>query len=79
MKKELKIFIVILIILTLSVHYKEFLEYPLEHIKNFPNSGAYGLGIFHPVVFTALVYILISIPRLIIRFLRRKKNEGLIE
>ncbi|MBP7742294.1 MAG: hypothetical protein KA073_02855 [Aliarcobacter sp.] len=75
MKKELTVFILILITLTITVHYKEFLEYPIEHIKNFPNSSAYGLGVFHPIVFTAIIYILLLVPRLIFRFLRRKKNE----
>ena len=74
MKKELKIFIVILVVLTLAIHYKEFLEYPLQHLKNFPNSGAYGLGIFHPLVFTAIVYILVLLPRMIIRFFKKGKK-----
>ena len=74
MKKELKIFIVILVVLTLVIHYKEFLEYPLQHLKNFPNSGAYGLGIFHPLVFTAIVYILVLLPRMIIRFFKKGKK-----
>ena len=74
MKKELKIFIVILVVLTLVIHYKKFLEYPLQHLKNFPNSGAYGLGIFHPLVFTAIVYILVLLPRMIIRFFKKGKK-----
>ncbi|MDN5088747.1 hypothetical protein [Aliarcobacter butzleri] len=66
MKKELIIFIVILIVLTMTMHYKEFINYPLTHLKNFPNSSAYGFGIFHPLVFTSIIYIVLSIPRLVI-------------
>ncbi|MBP7225252.1 MAG: hypothetical protein KBA17_01835 [Aliarcobacter sp.] len=73
MKKELKIFIIILVGLTIVMHYKEFLEYPLQHLKNFPNSGAYGLGMLHPIVFTAIVYIVLLLPRLMIRFFKKGK------
>ena len=73
MKKELKIFIIILVGLTIFMHYKEFLEYPLQHLKNFPNSGAYGLGMLHPIVFTAIVYIVLLLPRLMIRFFKKGK------
>lgn len=55
------------------MHYKEFLEYPLQHLKNFPNSGAYGLGMLHPIVFTAIVYIVLLLPRLMIRFFKKGK------
>ena len=73
MKKELKIFIIILVGLTIVIHYKEFLEYPLQHLKNFPNSGAYGLGMLHPIVFTAIVYSVLLLPRLMIRFFKKGK------
>jgi uncharacterized membrane protein len=73
LKKELKIFIIILVGLTIVMHYKEFLEYPLQHLKNFPNSGAYGLGMLHPIVFTAIVYIVLLLPRLMIRFFKKGK------
>jgi uncharacterized membrane protein len=73
LKKELKIFIIILVGLTVVMHYKEFLEYPLQHLKNFPNSGAYGLGMLHPIVFTAIVYIVLLLPRLMIRFFKKGK------
>ena len=72
MKKEFWIFFVILFILSITFHNKEFIEYPLEHLKNLPNSGAYGLGYYHPLVFTLLVYIIILIPRLIFKLFRKK-------
>ncbi|WP_152019122.1 hypothetical protein [Aliarcobacter butzleri] len=75
MKKELIIFIVILIVLTMTMHYKELINYPLTHLKNFPNSSAYGFGIFHPLVFTNIIYIVLSIPRLVIKLFKRKNHE----
>ncbi|MDZ7817798.1 MAG: hypothetical protein U5K55_03870 [Aliarcobacter sp.] len=72
MKKELIIFIVITLVLTTVFHYKEFLEYPLQHLKNFPNSGAYGMGIFHPLIFSAFVYVTLLIPRGIYKLFKRR-------
>lgn len=72
MKKELIIFVSILVVLTLSIHYREFLEYPLDHIYALSNSGAYGFGSFHPIIFTLIVYVLLWLPRLIIKFFNKK-------
>ena len=61
-KKEIIIFISCFIILSILMHYKEFLEYPLLHIQSLPNSS---LGVYHPIYLTLLVYIII----LFIRFI----------
>jgi len=73
MKKEFLILIAIFLVLTLGMHYKEWISYPLEHLNNLPSSGAYGIGSIHPIVFTVLVYIIISIPRGIIKLVKRNK------
>ena len=65
----------ILIILTISIHYKEFLEYPLEQIKNLSSSGGYGFGSFHPIVFTLLIYVLLWIPRSIMKLFNKKSKK----
>ncbi|AXX93937.1 putative membrane protein [Arcobacter ellisii] len=75
MKKELTIFLIILIVLTIGMHYKEFLNHPLEQITNLPNSGAYGLGVFHPLIFSFVIYIIILLPRLVFKLFKRKSNE----
>jgi len=75
LKKELTIFVSILIVLTVGMHYKEFLNHPLEHIMNLGDSGAYGLGLFHPLVFTFIIYIIILLPRLVFKLFKRKSNE----
>ena len=71
-KKEVYIFLVILVVLTIGIHHKELLENPVEHISKLPSAGAYGLGAIHPIVFTTIVYILIGIPRLISKLIRKK-------
>jgi hypothetical protein len=72
MKKEFFIIVSILFILTIVMHYQEFLNYPLEQIKALSNSGAYGFGSFHPLVFTLIVYVLLWIPRAIIKIFTKK-------
>lgn len=71
-KKELKIFIVIFIILTALMHYKEFLSHPIEHILALSSSGAYGIGAIHPIVFTLLGYLVLLVPRMILKLFKRK-------
>ncbi|MDD2886181.1 MAG: hypothetical protein PHY66_00155 [Aliarcobacter sp.] len=71
MRKELLIYISILVILSISVHYKEFLTHPIEHIMDLPKSGAYGLGLFHPFIFSFVVYVMIFLPRFILKLLKR--------
>jgi hypothetical protein len=71
MKKELIYIVGILIILTFTMHYKELIAYPLELLKALPSSGAYGFGSFHPIIFTLIVYVLLWIPRFIIRIFKR--------
>mgnify|MGYP001597474043 CR=1 FL=1 len=63
--KEFYIILGTFLFLTLVMHYKEWLSHPLQHINNLPDAGAYGLGIFHPLIFTLVIYILLWLPRLI--------------
>ena len=75
MKKEIWIFLIIFIVLSLLIHNKEFIEYPIQHMENLPNSSAYGLGYFHPLVFTFLVYIIFLTPRLVYKLFTKKKKD----
>jgi len=72
MKKEFLIIVSISLILTILIHYTEFLEHPIEHIKLLSSSSAYGFGSFHPIIFTLIIYILLWIPRLILQLFIRK-------
>ena len=74
MKKELGIFTALLLFLTVGMHFKEWLNHPIEHIMNMSNGGAFGIpGLIHPIVFTLLLYILIAIPRVIAKVLSKPK------
>ena len=75
MKKELIIFAAIFLFLAISLHFEAWTSYPIEHIKNLPNAGAYGFGPLHALLFPLIVYILIAIPRMIIKLIFRKKSE----
>ena len=48
MKKELLIYFIIFVVLTITIHFSELITHPFEHILNLSKSGAYGLGAVHP-------------------------------
>jgi len=73
MKKEIIILVAIFLVLTLGMHHQQWLSYPIEHLSNLSTSGAYGIGAIHPIVFTLAVYIILSIPRGIVKLFRRNK------
>ena len=63
MKKELGIFIGIFLFLAIGMHFKEWISHPIDHIMALPKAGAYGLGPLHPLIFTAIIYIIFGIIR----------------
>jgi len=73
MKKELGIFIGLFLFLTLSMHFKQWIDHPIEHFMSIQNGGAFGIpGVFHPFVFTFMLYIIIGIPRVIVKIFKKK-------
>lgn len=74
MKKEILIFIGVFLFLTIGMHFKEWTSYPIEHMMALPNSGAYGIGAIHPLVFTLIVYLVIRLPFLLKKLFTRKKK-----
>ena len=67
MKKELTIFIGLFLFLAIGMHFKEWLSHPIDHIMALPTAGAYGIGAFHPLVFTVALYLVFVIIRGIVR------------
>lgn len=67
MLKEILIFISLFILLSLGIHHKEWIEYPIEHLTSLYASGAYGFGFMHPFIFTLILYTFIYIIRGIIK------------
>jgi len=68
MKKELYIFIVLFLLLSLTMHFDAWLSAPLEQIENL---AASPLGIYHPLYITFAVYLLILIVRFVVRFVKQ--------
>jgi len=73
MKKELTIFTGLFLFLAIGMHFKEWMSHPIEHIVALPTAGAYGIGAFHPLIFTLIVYIIVLIFRVIFSFFKRSK------
>ncbi|AXH11231.1 hypothetical protein CRV05_09330 [Halarcobacter bivalviorum] len=76
MKREISFILIIFLILTLGMHYNEFLISPLLHIQNLSTAGAYGFDSFHPLIFTLLVYLILLIPRTIFKIIRKVKQKN---
>lgn len=71
MKKEIIIFTITFLVLAIGMHFAEWLSHPVEHIMALPSAGAYGLGAFHPLIFTLIVYLILLIFKFIGKLLKR--------
>ena len=67
MKKELSIFAGLLVLLSLIMHSKEWLDHPVEHFMGLPSSGVFGIGAYHPLFFAVLLYGVFTLFRAIFR------------
>ena len=74
-KRHLSIFIVILLILSISFHIEEWINNPINHIQNLSHAGAFGLGSFHPLIFTFLIYGIVIVPFTIFLKIKRKLSK----
>ncbi len=72
MKKELYIFGSLFLFLAIGMHFKEWIDHPIDHIKHLPGAGAYGIGAIHPIVFTVVLYLAVLIVRKIVGLFGRK-------
>ena len=71
MKKELYVFVGIFLFLAVGMHFDEWLSHPVEQIIALPKSGAYGIGMVHPIVFTLFGYVLFVMLRSVVRLFGR--------
>lgn len=67
MKKELTVFTGLFLFLAIGMHFKEWLSHPIDHVMALPSAGAYGIGAFHPLVFTIALYVVFVLLRSIVR------------
>jgi len=72
MKKEIYIYTILFLLLSLLMHFPQWISTPLIHLSSLENSGAYGFGFIHPFLFTFLIYLLFFIPRIIIKFFKHR-------
>jgi len=59
MKRELIVFLITFLLLATVAHFDAWTSYPINHLLSLPSSGAYGLGMIHPLIFTTIVYLMI--------------------
>ncbi|BAF72286.1 hypothetical protein [Sulfurovum sp. NBC37-1] len=74
MKKELIIFVSIFLVLAIGMHFKEWTSHPLDHLMALPDAGAYGLGPMHPLIFTLIIYIIIAVPRGLVKLFQKSSR-----
>ncbi len=65
--KELKVFIILLILLSLLMHFSAWVSHPIEHFNTLDRSS---LGLWHPIILTLILYIIIALIRWIISIFR---------
>ena len=74
MKKELILFTGLFLFLAIGMHFKQWIDHPIQHLMNLESGGAFGIpGIWHPLVFTLMLYIVVSIPRVFIKLFSKKR------
>jgi len=66
--REIFIFIGLFLFLALGMHMKQWISHPIEHFEHLSESQ---FGFFHPLYFTALVYFVLYLIRLIFRAIKR--------
>ena len=71
MKKELMIFTGIFLFLAIGMHFKEWTTHPIDHLMALPDAGAYGLGPFHPLIITFVIYFIFVVLRGIVKLFER--------
>jgi len=71
-RKEIAIYLFLLLFLCVWMHYKELLDHPIAHFKALPQSP---FGLWHPLLFTFVVYLLIAVVRGLIVLARRLQRR----
>ncbi len=70
--REIVIFAFLFLFLSIWMHYKEWLDHPMEHLKALPESQ---FGPLHPLLFTFVLYLIISFLRLVIHWIRKLQRR----
>ncbi len=65
--KELVVFTVLFIFLTLGMHMQQWISHPIEHVQHLSSSQ---FGLFHPLYFTLGVYLVLFVVRKLFSLIR---------
>ncbi len=71
MKKELIIYFGLFVFMAIGMHFEEWISHPIDHLMALPKSGVFGLGAFHPFIFTFLLYLVVLLFRAIVKAFRK--------
>jgi len=66
--KEIVIFIGLFLFLTLGMHMQQWISHPIKHLEHLSNSQ---FGLFHPLYFTALVYVVVYFIRVTFSWIKK--------
>jgi hypothetical protein len=66
--KESGYFLGLFVLLSLAMHYKEWFDHPTQHVEALPSSS---LGVWHPLVITFGVYLLLLMGRIFVKTMRK--------
>jgi hypothetical protein len=65
--RELKVFIILLILLSILMHFGAWFSHPIEHLNALDKSS---LGLWHPIILTSIFYLIVASIRWIISLFR---------
>jgi len=68
LRREIIIFTGLFLFLTLTFHFKAWLDHPIRHLEALPTSP---MGLWHPLYLTLAVYFLILVIRIVFQFVKR--------
>ncbi len=67
-RRELLVYVGILIVMSALMHQGAWLTHPVEHMERLPQSS---FGAFHPLLFALGVYLVFGLARLLFRLLKK--------
>ncbi len=72
--KGLTTYLILFLFLSIVVHFPQWIDNPLGHIKSLPSSS---LGVWHPVVITLIIYLALSLLKAVVNFIKNLiTNKG---
>ncbi len=70
--REFKVFVILLVLLSLLMHFGAWLSHPVSHFTSLAQSS---LGLWHPLFLTFILYSIVGVIRWIVSFFRSKRKS----